>query len=90
MKTWSFTSGWMQQVMRARKPLVLAGMLMLFAAWPLNATEELPDDEFLEFLGVWDEAWSEACDPEGTRSDEDACLEYDDDDDEKEGVDDEG
>lgn len=39
----------------------------------LVADEDLPDDEFLEFLGAWDEAWSEACDPEGGLPGDDAC-----------------
>ncbi len=88
MRTWSFTSGWMSSVMRVSNRVILAAMLALVPAWSLNATEELPDDEFLEFLGVWDEVWVEACDPEGSLSGDDACLEYEDDD-EQESVDDE-
>lgn len=76
--------------MQVRKTIILAGMLLLVAPWSLSATEEPPDDEFLEFLGVWDEAWSEACDPQGSPSADDACLEYDDEnDDEQESADDE-
>ena len=57
--------------------------LNLVPAGTMGATEEIPDDEFLEFLGVWDEAWTEACDPAGSLpGDDDACLEYDDEQDE--------
>ena len=79
----------MWSAMRVSSRIILAGAAwMLAPAWSISATEELPDDEFLEFLGVWDEAWSEACDPQGGLPGDDACLEYDDDD-EQENVDDE-
>ncbi|MDH3587783.1 MAG: hypothetical protein OEQ74_00115 [Gammaproteobacteria bacterium] len=49
-----------------------------------GADEEMPDDEFLEFLGAWDEAWSDTCDPEGGLPGDDLCLETEDDKDEDE------
>lgn len=64
--------------MRASRLIALVAILSLAPAWSIGATEELPDDEFLEFLGAWDEAWTEACDPDGGLPGDDACLEYDD------------
>ncbi|MDH3646534.1 MAG: hypothetical protein OER80_07155 [Gammaproteobacteria bacterium] len=58
--------------------------LSLVPAGSVGAADELelPDDEFLEFLGVWEEVWNESCDPEGGLPGDDACLEYDDEQDE--------
>ncbi len=53
-----------------------------------GSVDELPEDDFLEFLAVWDEAWAEACDEQGGQaSEEDACLEPEDDDDDEENPD---
>ena len=79
----------MWSAMRVSNRVILAVLLVLAPVWSISATEDLPDDEFLEFLGVWDEVWSEACDPQGGLPGDDACLEYDDDDDEQENIDDE-
>lgn len=63
--------------MRANGLAAIAACLLLLPGW-LAAEEELPDDEFLEFLGAWDEAWSQACDPEGGLPGDDACATDDD------------
>lgn len=63
--------------MRVSRLAIVFVALGLAPAW---STEELPDDEFLEFLGVWDEAWTEACDPDGGLPGDDACLDIDDED----------
>ena len=68
----------MLPVMRVRNLITLVALLSLTPVGFLSATEELPDDEFLEFLGTWDEAWTEACDPDGGLPGDDACLENDD------------
>ena len=78
----------MWSAMRASNLILFVALFSLAPAWSISATDELPDDEFLEFLGVWDEAWSEACEPDGGLPGDDACLEYDDDDDEQENADD--
>lgn len=65
--------------MRASSPVLLAALIGLVPGGFVSADEELPDDEFLEFLGVWDQAWTEACDPDQELFADDACLELDDD-----------
>ena len=69
----------MWSVMQVSNLIILVALFSLAPAWSVSATEESPDDEFLEYLGVWDEAWSEACDPDGGLPGDDACLEYDND-----------
>lgn len=69
----------MRRTMQVSKPLLLAVSIALAPCLSFSADEEVPDDEFLEFLGAWDEAWSEACDPEEGLPEDESCLEYDDD-----------
>ena len=61
--------------MKRAEPLLL-GLLCLSPA----LAEPLPDDDFLEYLGASDEAWLQACDPNGYLPSDDACTETDDDD----------
>ena len=74
--------------MRVSRLITFVAVLSLVPAMSISATEELPDDEFLEFLGAWDEVWNEVCDPEGELAGDDACIENDDEQD-KEKADDE-
>ncbi|MBT8132758.1 MAG: hypothetical protein KJO35_10845 [Gammaproteobacteria bacterium] len=64
--------------MRVNTVAILLLCLSIAPGSALSADEELPDDEFLEFLGVWDEAWSAACEPDNELPGDDACAEYED------------
>ena len=69
-------------------PLVLLAWLCLVPS-PAPGTETPPDaetppgDDFLEYLGAWDEAWEQSCDPEGYLPGDDACEQTDDENDDE-------
>lgn len=62
---------------RAEVSLVLVAWLSLvpsLAPGEETAPEETPPgDDFLEYLGAWDEAWQQACDPDGYLPGDAAC-----------------
>ena len=66
---------------RADVSLVLAAWLILV---PASGEETPPEDDFLEYLGAWDEAWEQACDPDGYLPGDAACEQTDDEQDDDE------
>ena len=67
---------------RAEVSLVLLACFSLVpslaSAEEAQAGETPPEDDFLEYLGAWDEAWEQACDPDGYLPGDDACEQKDD------------
>ncbi len=63
---------------RVEMPLLLLACLSLLPYAAQAGGETPPDDEFLEYLGAWDEAWEQACEPDGYLPGDAACEQTDD------------